>query len=153
MYDGQDLMCLIETYHENRRLEKENEKKTRVSSFQIFGISLNQFCFFFFFNDKFFQKYEFVMHSMKRDLKSANVNFEIIEYVVGFDKHLKKKSRRKRAKMGELGYFEIGSKKYCILRKTILKFMDLIFGIFEKKFILKHFMHRTIPKRCILGVF
>ncbi len=31
--------------------------------------------------------------------------------------------------------------------------MNLIFGIFKKKLILKHFMHRTISKRCVLGVF
>ncbi len=52
--------------------------------------------------------------------------------------------------MAELGYFEIGGKNNCILSETILKFMNLIFG---KKLILKHFMHRTIPKWCVLGVF
>ncbi len=35
----------------------------------------------------------------------------------------------------------------------ILKFMNLILRIFGKKLVLKHFMHRTIPKRCVLGVF
>ncbi len=64
----------------------------------------------------------------------------------------KKKSRPKSAKMADLGYFKIGCKKNCILRKTIL-FMNLILGIFRKKLILKHFMQRTIPKRCVLGVF
>ncbi len=52
------------------------------------------------------------MRSMKRDLKSANVNFEIIKYVV--DECLtnnKKKSKPKSAKMAELGYFEISCKK------------------------------------------
>ncbi len=39
------------------------------------------------------------------------------------------------------------------MRKTILKFMNLIFGIFVKKLILKHSMHKTIPKKCVLGVF
>ncbi len=63
------------------------------------------------------------------------------------------KKRPKSAKMVELGYFEIGCKKKCILRKTILKFMNLIFKIFRKKLILKHFMYRTIPKRWILVVF
>ncbi len=43
--------------------------------------------------------------------------------------------------------------KNCILRKTFLKLINLIFGIFGKKLILKHFIHRTIPKRCVLGVF
>ncbi len=51
--------------------------------------------------------------------------------------------------MAEL-YFEIGCKKN-ILRKTILKFMNQICGIFGKKLILKHFMNRTISKRCVLG--
>ncbi len=31
--------------------------------------------------------------------------------------------------------------------------MNLIFSISGEKIILKHFMHRTIPKKCILGVF
>ncbi len=31
--------------------------------------------------------------------------------------------------------------------------MNPIFGIFRKKLILKHFMHRTVPKWCVLGVF
>ncbi len=31
--------------------------------------------------------------------------------------------------------------------------MNLMFGVFGKKLILKHFMHRTIPKKCVLGVF
>ncbi len=31
--------------------------------------------------------------------------------------------------------------------------MNLIFGIFGKKLISKYFMHRTIPKRSVLGVF
>ncbi len=31
--------------------------------------------------------------------------------------------------------------------------MNLIFGIFKKKLILKHFTRRTILKRCVLGVF
>ncbi len=31
--------------------------------------------------------------------------------------------------------------------------MNLVLVIFGKKLILKHFMHRTIPKRCVLGVF
>ncbi len=94
------------------------------------------------------------MRSMKRDLKSANVNFEIVKYVV--DEcltNIKKRSRPKSAKMAELGYFEIACEKYCILRKMILKFMNLIFGIFGKKLIFKYFMYRTIPKRCVLGVF
>ncbi len=50
------------------------------------------------------------------------------------------------------GILKLFVKNY-ILRKPILKFMNVIFGIFGKKFILKHFMHRTIPKRCVLGVF
>ncbi len=65
------------------------------------------------------------MRSVKRDLKSANVNFVIVKYVL--DEHLtniKKKSRPKSAKMAELGYFEFFLN--CILRKTILKFMNLI---------------------------
>ncbi len=44
--------------------------------------------------------------------------------------------------------------KNCILRKMILKFMNLIFEVLGKKLlILKHFMHRTISKRCVLRVF
>ncbi len=64
-----------------------------------------------------------------------------------------KRNRPKSAKMAELEYSEIGCKKNCILRKTILKFMNLIFGTFRKKLILKHFMRRIIPKMCVLGVF
>ncbi len=48
--------------------------------------------------------------------------------------------------MVELGYFEIE-----------LHFEKNDFEIYEPDFwgkkILKHFMHRTIPKRCVLGVF
>ncbi len=65
---------------------------------------------------------------------------------------LKKKSAAKSAKMAKLGYFEIGCKNCILKKKTVLKFMNLIFGIFGKKLILKHFMHRTIPKKCVLGV-
>ncbi len=52
--------------------------------------------------------------------------------------------------MADLGYFENGCKKRLHFEEKILKFMNLIFG---KKLILKHFMHRTIPKRCVPGVF
>ncbi len=92
---------------------------------------------------------------MKRDLKSANMNFEIVKYVVDdcLTNIKKKKGRSKSAKMANLEYFEIDCKKNCILGKMILKFMNLILGIFEKKLILKHFMHRTITKRCNLWVF
>ncbi len=52
---------------------------------------------------------------MKRDRKLANVNFEIVKYVVDDCltniKKKKKKSRPKSAKMAELGYFEIRCKK------------------------------------------
>ncbi len=76
---------------------------------------------------------EIVIRFMKKDLKSANVNFEIVKYVVDDClTNIKKKSRPKSAKLAELGYFEIDCKKNCILRKMILKFMNLIFGIFEK---------------------
>ncbi len=53
------------------------------------------------------------MCSMERDHKSANVNFEIVKYVVidRLTNILEKKSRPKSAKMAELGYFEIGCKK------------------------------------------
>ncbi len=61
------------------------------------------------------------------------------------------KSRAKSAKMAESEYFEIGCKKTAFWEN--LKFMNLIFGIFGKKLILKHFMYRTIPKSCVLGVF
>ncbi len=54
--------------------------------------------------------------------------------------------------MAELEYFEIGVKKLHF-EKKILNFMNLIFGIFGKILILKHFMRRTIPKRCVLEVF
>ncbi len=75
---------------------------------------------------------------MKRDLKSANVNFEIVKYIVD--------------DCSSYSILKLAVKN-CILRKTILKFMNLIFGIFGKKLILKHFTHRSIPKRCVLGVF
>ncbi len=51
--------------------------------------------------------------------------------------------------MVELTYFETDYKKLH-LRKTILKFMNLIFG---KKLMLKHFMRRIIPKRCVQEYF
>ncbi len=52
------------------------------------------------------------MCSMKRDLKSTNVNFEIVKYVVDDWWTLKKKENRpKSAKMAELWYFKIGCKK------------------------------------------
>ncbi len=55
---------------------------------------------------------------MKRDLKSANVNFEIIKYVVDDClMNMKKKSRSKSAKLAELGYFEIGRKKIAFCEK------------------------------------
>ncbi len=89
------------------------------------------------------------MRSMKRDHKLANVNFEIVKYVADdCSTNILKKSRPKSAKMAELG-----TVKNSILIKTILKFMNRILGIFGKKLILKHFMHRTIPKKGVLGVF
>ncbi len=90
---------------------------------------------------------------MKRDHKSANVNFEIVKYLVDDCLTNIKKKRSKSSKTAWLRYFEIDCKKNCILRKTILKFMNLIFMIFGKKLILKHFVQRTIPKRRVLGVF
>ncbi len=54
--------------------------------------------------------------------------------------------------MVELQYFETGCKENWILRKMTVKFIILIFGIFGKKFILKHYMHRNIPKGRVLGV-
>ncbi len=60
-----------------------------------------------------------VLH--EKDLQSATVNFEIVKYVVDDCLMIikKKKNGPKSAKMTELGYFEIGCKKNCILRKTI----------------------------------
>ncbi len=53
-----------------------------------------------------------VMRFMKRDHKSANVNLEIVKYVVDDClTNILKKSRLKSAKIAELGYFEIGCKK------------------------------------------
>ncbi len=54
--------------------------------------------------------------------------------------------------MVELQYFETGCKENYILRKTTVKFIILIFRIFGEKFILKHYMHRNIPKRRVLKV-
>ncbi len=52
------------------------------------------------------------MRFMKRDLKSANVNFEIVKHVADdCSTNIKKKSRPKSAKLAELGYFEISCKK------------------------------------------
>ncbi len=52
------------------------------------------------------------MRSMKRDHKSANVNFEIVGYVLDNSlTNILKKGRSKSAKMAELGYFEIDCKK------------------------------------------
>ncbi len=52
------------------------------------------------------------MRSMKKDHKSANVNFKIVKYVVDDClTNIKKKGRPKSAKMAELGYFEIVCKK------------------------------------------
>ncbi len=50
---------------------------------------------------------------MKRDHKSANVNFEIVKSMVVDDcwTNIKKNSRPKSAKMAESGYFEINYKK------------------------------------------
>ncbi len=50
---------------------------------------------------------------MKRDRNSANVNFEIVKYVIDdcLTNIKKKKSRPNSAKMAELGYFEIRCKK------------------------------------------
>ncbi len=52
------------------------------------------------------------MCSMKRDHKSANVNFEIVKYVVdNCSTNIQKKSIPKSTKMTELRYFKIGCKK------------------------------------------
>ncbi len=93
---------------------------------------------------------------MKRDHKSANVNFEMVKHVVDdclMNTFLKKKVDQKVQKLLSPGILKLTVKKNCILRKTILEFMNLIFWFFGKKLILKHFMHRTIPKRYVLGVF
>ncbi len=63
------------------------------------------------------------------------------------DEHyLKKQSDPKGAKMVELQYFESGSKENCILRKSAIKFIILIFGIFGEKFILKQLGAEVFPK-------
>ncbi len=53
------------------------------------------------------------MRSMKRDHKSANVNFEIVKYVADhcLTNIKKNKKQTKLRKKAELGYFEIGCKK------------------------------------------
>ncbi len=51
--------------------------------------------------------------------------------------------------MAELGYFEIGCKKKHFEKNDF----EIYESDFMKKLILKHFIHRTIPKRCVLGVF
>ncbi len=92
---------------------------------------------------------------MKRDHKSANVNFEIMKYVVEecltnifFFFFL---NRPKSAKMTELGYFEIGCKKTAFWEKWFWN-LWIWFWDFGRKLIFKHFMHITIPKKCV-GVF
>ncbi len=97
-----------------------------------------------------------MMCSMKRDLKSANVNFEIVKYVVEdclTNIKKKKKSRPKSAKITELGNFEIACKKTAFWEKRFWNLWTWFLGFFGRKLILKHFMHRTIPKRSVLGVF
>ncbi len=55
---------------------------------------------------------ENVLRSVKRDFKSANVNFEIVKYVVDdYLMNIKKKSRPKSTKLAELEYYEICCKK------------------------------------------
>ncbi len=90
---------------------------------------------------------------MKRYLKSTNVNFEIVKYVVDDClTNILKKVDQKVQKWLSYSILKLAVKN-CILRKMILEFVNLIFAIFEKKLILKHFLHRTIPKRYVLGVF
>ncbi len=75
----------------------------------------------------------YVMRSTKRDLMSAIINSEIVKYVI--DEcltNILKKSKPKGAKMVELQYIESGCKENCILRKTTVKFIILIFVIFGK---------------------
>ncbi len=62
------------------------------------------------------------------------------------------KSKLKGTKMAELQYFETGCEENCILRKSTLKFIILIFGIFKRKCILKHYMRRNISSRSVIGV-
>ncbi len=84
------------------------------------------------------------MGSIKKDHKSGNVNFWIVKYVAdGCLTNIKKK-KKSRPKV----------QKSIVCKK--LHFEENNFEIyeliFEEKFILKHFMYRTIPKRCVLGV-
>ncbi len=54
--------------------------------------------------------------------------------------------------MAELGYFEIGCKKLHF-EKNDFEIFETDFWDFWEKSILKHFLHRTIRERCVLGVF
>ncbi len=94
------------------------------------------------------------MRSMKIDHKLANVNFETVKYIVDncLTNIFFEKSRPKNAKMAELGYFEIGCRKTAFWEKWFWNLWTLFLG-FLWKINLKHFMHWTIPKRCVLGVF
>ncbi len=70
-----------------------------------------------------------------------------------FNKHLKKKKiRPKSVKMARVGYFEIGCKKLQF-EKNDFEVYEPDFWDFWKRSILKHFIPRTIPKRCVLRVF
>ncbi len=86
------------------------------------------------------------MRSVKRDHKSANVNFEIVKYVVDDClMNIKKKSRPKSAKMAELGYFEIGCKKLHF-EKNDFEIYHPDFWDFRKKLILKLLCTELFPK-------
>ncbi len=91
---------------------------------------------------------------MKTDLKSANVNFEIVKYGVhDCLTNIKQKGDQKVQKRAELGYFEIGCKKTAFWEKLFWNLWTWFLGFLGEKLILIHFMHRTVPKRCVLGVF
>ncbi len=79
-----------------------------------------------------------VMCSMKTDLKSANVNFEIVKYVVDDcltnikKKKKKKKSRSKSAQLTDLGYFEICCEKTAFWEKRFWNLWTWFLGFWGK---------------------
>ncbi len=81
----------------------------------------------------------YVMCSMKRDLKSANVNFRIVTCVIDDClTNILRKNISKSAKIAELGYFEIGCKKLHF-EKNNFEIYEPDFGDFWEKINFKTF--------------
>ncbi len=94
------------------------------------------------------------MRSMKRNHKSANVNFEIVKYVVDdyLTNILKKQVDQKIQKWLSQGILKLAVKKLHF-EKNDFEIYELDLWDFWEKINFETFRHRTIPKRCVVGVF